>query len=257
MMRTIFLIFLTFVFSLSAYSVAADDSGVSLELRPENCLPGDVVKLDAVMKRVDFAEFKLTVPTHPSLILVAKEHNPVTFKDGFYYQTSTWVLQPTEAGEFKLEGIKLILTQEHVTTEHQLAAPLLSVQSYNTKEDSYTPELLSPSAKNTTSNTPWLLLITLSLGLGLGLIIIIFILFFIKRSKRQSIDQESTIELSLDTIYNALESNKLDTGDIEKLLEDKNIKLHSATRQALEQKAYSSSSNDAELLKIIREELNK
>ncbi len=252
-MQTIILILLTLTLKLSAYSFPVNDSAVSIELRPKHCLPGDVVKLHAEMKRSDFAEFALTVPTHPSIILVAKEHTPVTFKDGFYYQTSTWVLQPTEAGEFKLEGIKIFLTQEKITIEHAPSAPVLSVQSHNIIEDSNTPETLHPSSKNV-SPTPLGLPLALLL---LGIIFITSVLFYLKRSKPKNTDIKSSSKASLVTIYQALETNQSDTKDIEKILIDDDANLSSEIRQALEQRAYSSSSDDTKLLRIIREEINK
>lgn len=249
MMQTIFLFILL---GLSAFVTAADLSGISLELKPKHCFPGDIVKLHAHMKRADFAEFTLTVPTHPSLLYVAQEHQPVTYKDGFYSQTSTWILQPTEAGEFKLEGIKLALSQEQVTTEHLLPAPFVSVESHTVAEDSLTPEPLDPNIENVFRIPLWLLLLLLTIGL----LLLLLILFFLNRSKPHRLEVEDPAELSLETICHALESDRLDTSDIETLLADEKVNLSQTVRQALERRVYSSSSDDTELLKIVRREIN-
>jgi hypothetical protein len=233
------------------FAFANAPHGIELRLVPGSYQPGDVVEIQAEMRRADYAEFQLHVPTHPQLHFVAHTREPLRYKEGEYLQRSVLLLQPMSAGAFKLDAITASLSQGEQATEVPLPSLEFFVNSYEATDDSKELEPLPMHSFVPPGASGFLGLVVLLLGV-LGLVIWLL--------KRGSTCQADTVVHAVDTLDDL--TVLLERGDspealIERLLCRSDLSLSVELREALDAAVYANRLDAAHLLRLIREEASR
>lgn len=128
---------------LATASLQAEDlGGLSIDFTPDTAKPGDLVMLWVEMNREDYAEFKLKVPSHPQLHLVAREQIAPAHANGQYYQGERLMLQPLSSGEITLADVAVELTETSGARTVSLPAATLTVEAFEADDEAATPEAL-------------------------------------------------------------------------------------------------------------------
>ncbi len=128
---------------LATASLQAEDlGGLSIDFTPDTAKPGDLVMLWVEMNREDYAEFKLKVPSHPQLHLVAREQIAPAHANGQYYQGERLMLQPLSSGEITLANVAVELTETSGARTVSLPAATLTVEAFEADDEAATPEAL-------------------------------------------------------------------------------------------------------------------
>jgi hypothetical protein len=255
---------------LLAWAEAASE--VTLRLSEGTYRPGDVIELQAEMRRADYAEFELHVPAHDQLHFVAHTRKPVHYVGGEYVQSVLLLLQPMNVGEFELTGITVTLLEGELTTELPLPPVQLTVDSYATKDASQAlaefGEDASVAAK--TSNLIGVVVVVL--------ILLLLVVWFLVRNGKAKVEAVAGTEIDLNDLISVLEGNAPSlppceaeewprrsvalqaSGSnpamslIEQLLERTDLSLSPALREALEAAAYANRLDSAALLRLLKEE---
>eukprot|EP00919_Chromeraceae_sp_WS-2016_P039431 GHVR01094034.1.p1 GENE.GHVR01094034.1~~GHVR01094034.1.p1 ORF type:complete len:255 (-),score=9.92 GHVR01094034.1:344-1108(-) len=238
-------------FNLTAWSLDFADAGIELSIEPETCAPGDIIHLTAQMKRADYAELALKIPTHPSLHFVAQASSPITYTNGRYSQTTTWTLQPVRSDKIELANIIAEIKQgEHIET---VKLPTLSIIAQPDAEqtDNDTPMQL-PAALGTVSlpSTTWLITAFLIL-----LALTISGIAYLRRRKAQPEPLAQDPAPTLQDLLQSLESGQLPTKMIEQILANDQITLTDSIRATLERAIYASNQTPEVLLTALQKEV--
>lgn len=252
MMRPLFIVLCGWLLPLLAVADAA--SGVSLQVLEASYRPGDVVELQAQMRRAEYAEFELHVPAHDQLHFVAHTREPVRYVGGEYVQRVILLLQPMRAGAFELNAITATLLQGEQVTEVALPPVQFSVESYATEDASTQAAVLGVDVSELAQQS--------NLVAAVGVIAVAFILLvliarlFMRNRNTQSLGQ-AVIEVSLSDLIVALQAGESSATLMEQLLERSDLTLSPDLREAFESAVYADRINVAVLIQKIKEELSR
>ena len=246
MVRALFILLCGWLLPLLAFADGV--SAVTLQLVEATYRPGDVIELQAEMRRAEYAEFELHVPAHPQLHFVAHTREPVHYIGGEYVQRVLLLLQPMAAGEFELAGITASLVEGEQTTELALPPLQLTVESYAMVDESQALAEFGAGSGVLPKQVS-----LLSVTLCAVLVIYVLFWFLIRRSNTKPVEIVET-ELGLNDLIAVLEGDAPVVDLIEQLLERTDLVLSPAVREALEAAAYANRLDKAVLLRLLKEE---
>jgi hypothetical protein len=229
-------------------ALADPTQGIELRIAANDFFPGDVIEIEAEMRRSDFAEFQLHVPAHPQLHFVAQSPEPLRYFDGEYVQRSLLLLQPMMAGDFELSGITASVQQGEVVTEVALRGLNFSVNSYAAVDES---KELAPLVGSTSTALPT------SNSYGLFILLVGVVVLVVWLSLRKSHSQSEVVIAPVETIEDlaaTLERGEASVDLIERLLARSDLVIPSTLRDILEAAAYANRLDAKQLLGLIREE---
>jgi hypothetical protein len=229
-------------------AMANDPHGIELRLLPGSYHPGDVLEIEAEMRRAEYATFQLQVPHHPQLHFVAYTREPVRYANGEYQQRAQLLLQPMDAGAFELNAITASLSQGAQHTEVTLPSLQFRVDSYAASDDSL---LLQPLPSQALTPPEPSRLFEL-----LGALVALFGLGLWLRKRRQPTAAYPVLPAvqGLDALALALQRGDAPVLVMERLLCRSDLALSDALREALQAAVYAKHVDAALLLRLIREE---
>lgn len=219
---------------------------VTLRLSEEKCRPGDVIELQAEMRRADYAKFELHVPAHPQLHFVAHTREPVRYVEGEYVQREILLLQPMTAGAFELNGMTATFVEGEQMTELALPRVQLAVESYAREDASQVLAELGEDAVVPAQSLQTLTVIVVGL-------LLLLIWFLVRRTKVRP-EESTATELGLSDLIASLEAGEPAMSLIEHLLSMPDLTLPPVLRKALEAAAYAKHFDSAALLRLLKEE---
>ena len=231
---------------LPLFAFADGGSGVTLQLVEATYRPGDVIELQAEMRRSEYAEFELHVPAHPQLHFMAHTREPVRYVDGDYVQRVLLLLQPMSAGAFELDAITASVTQGEEVTEVQLPQLAFTVASYGAADVSKDLAILSEDAQAVTKRP----LLVWGLVVLVGLVGVVW---FFMRKQKPALEEHAETE-GLSDLVAALEAGAPASDLIERLLSRESLSLSSSLRESLEAAVYANRIDEAALLRQLKEE---
>lgn len=246
-MRRLFTVLWGCLLPLIAFSDAG--AGVTLRLVEDSYRPGDVVELEAEMRRSEYAEFELHVPAHAQLHFVAHTREPVRYVEGEYVQRELFVLQPMSAGEFELNSITATVTQGEVTTEVPLPSVTLTVDSYATEDPSKAVAELGMVVSSSAQKSNLIRLVVV-----IFIISVLVVCYLMRDGKTQS-PEVVVAEASLSELITVLESGASGSLMIEQLLARADLSLSSRLRAAMEASVYGNGADTKVLLGLLKEEV--
>ncbi len=221
--------------------------GIELRLVAGESRPGDVIELQAEMRRAEYAEFVLHVPAHAQLHFVAHTREPVRYVAGEYVQRELFLLQPMSAGVFELDAITASVEQGGVLTEVSLPPVQFEVLSYGAEDPSKEAAALE---MNTALRQP-VGLVGVTVGAVLFICLLVWLL--LRKAKTHAVDV-AVVQIGLSDLVAVLEAGESGSTLIEQLLERTDLSLSAALREALEAAAYANRIDDAQLLDLLRQE---
>ncbi len=110
--------------------VALAQDGLTVDLVPSEAHPGDIIRMVVSRTGEDYAEFQLDVPLIERLHLIATEQSPITYQDGHYTQSETWIFQADSSGDIPLDDVRVRLRSGKGETETRLPPMVISVVPY-------------------------------------------------------------------------------------------------------------------------------
>ena len=229
-------------------AMANDRHGIELRLLPGSYQPGDVLEIQAEMRRADYATFQLHVPTHSQLHFVAHTREPVSYAHGEYRQRTVLLLQPMAAGAFELDAITASLSQGAQHTEVTLPSLQFIVDSYAATDDSQALQSLQSqvfTAPETSRVLGLLGALLALLGLGLWL-----------RKRRQPTAAGLVLPAvdGLGELAIALQRGDAPVALMERLLCRPDLSLSETLRAALQAAVYANRLDVSQLSRLVREE---
>ena len=246
-MRGVFILLCSCLLPLFAF--ADGDSDVTLRLVEATYRPGDVIELQAEMRRSEYAEFELHVPAQPQLHFMAHTREPVRYVDGHYVQRVLLLLQPMGAGAFELDAVTASVQQGEAVTVVQLPSLAFSVASYGAEDASKDLAVLLEDAP-VVAKRPLLVW-----GLAVLVGMIGFVWFFMRKQKPMVEEYADTEGLS--DLVVALDAGTPASDLIERLLSRDALALSSSLRESLEAAVYANRIDEAALLRQLKEEVKR
>lgn len=222
-------------------------SGIELRLVAGESRPGDVIELQAEMRRAEYAEFVLHVPAHAQLHFVAHTREPVRYVEGEYVQRELFLLQPMRAGVFELDAITATIEQGGVATEVSLPPVQFEVLSYGAED---TSKVAAQLAETSLLSQP---ASVVGVTIGAVLFLSLLVWLFLRKAKEQPMDV-AVADVSLNDLITVLEAGESGSTLMEQLLERTDLSLSAVLREALEAAAYANRIDDAQLLNLLRQE---
>jgi xanthosine utilization system XapX-like protein len=233
---------------LPLLALADDAQSVSLQLVEGMYQPGDVIELHAEMRRAEYAEFELHVPADAQLHFVAHTRGPVGYVEGVYVQSVLLLLQPMNAGEFKLSEITATLEEGGVSTEVALPSVQFTVASYAAEDSSKALAALTNAALMTPKAS------VLLFAIVAGLVVLILVVWILLRKPKPAV-VEVAETVSLSDLVVVLAAGEPAVALIERLLGSTEVSMSPRLREHLEAAAYANRINTADLLRALKEEV--
>jgi hypothetical protein len=251
-------------------------AGIELRLVADESRPGDVIELQAELRRAEYAEFVLHVPAHAQLHFVAHTLEPVRYVEGEYVQRELFLLQPMSAGVFELNAITATVEAGGVATEVSLPPVQFEVLSYGAED---TSKEAAELGMNAALRQP-VGLVGVTVGAVLFICLLVWLL--LRKAKTHPVDV-AVVQIGLSDLVAVLEGNApslpLGEADVwkrqsvgsesvaslgtlqarasglaEQLLGRSDLSLSAVLREALETAAYANRIDVAQLLDLLRKE---
>jgi len=224
---------------------AAAAPEITLQWSAKECLPGDVVTLQARMTNGNVGGFDLKLPNDEAIEWVAHERGPLIYQSGVYSQEDTVVAQPTHPGKIILKGLHAVIRDGDKSSDEILSAPSLVVGSFGEVADDFTPEPLPVQAVKPKTVGAW--------WLWLGVVIAgLCALLFLRRRKPHEVAVEPGTQPVLEELGEILENEELPEVRMEQFLEQRSAELSVELREALEAAVYGRTM-DREALRVVLE----
>ncbi len=269
---------------LPLFAIASSAPEVVLCLVDGSYRPGDMLKLQAEMRGVDYAEFELHVPANPQCHFVSQTREPVRYVEGVYVQRVLLQLQPLSAGDFELNDITVTIAQGGVVRDVALPPVSFTVVSYAAEDTSEAAAELGAGASLLAQASNNLRIIIAVL------FIVLMVVWWLLRKVNAKPVKTAEIELGLSDLIVALEGNapsfppceaderkRRSVGSksvaalgtfhgsselssmmiAEQLLERADPSMSSALRENLEAAVYANRLDSGVLLKLLREEVQR
>lgn len=223
---------------------------ISVTLSPEECAPGDQVRLSFQLESKVFTEMVVAFINPEGIHPVATEKRPIEFNQQtqLYEQNENWIVQAMHSGEFLFS--ELVVTLEGlVDFEPIKIEPIqLTVTGYTETEDSPTPEAWPTYLENHKPTYRWLW--------GAVIIAICFAFYRLILSKKKLglVQQDVTYEDPLSLISHRLRCGEFPASIISSWLETDDAQGKHALRTSLQQALYSKTFDREALLKYLDKE---
>lgn len=222
---------------------------ISVTLSPEECAPGDLVRLRFHLESKVFTEMLVTFLNPEGIHLVATEKRPIEFnpQTQFYEQNENWIVQAMHSGEFLFS--ELVVTLEGlVDVEPIKIEPIqLTVTGYAETEDSTTPEVWPTYLENHKPTSRWLW--------GAVIIAICFAFYRLIQSKKKvGLMQQAVAEDPLSQISRRLRCGDFPADTIDSWLKTDDAQGKLALRASLEQALYAKTYDRDTLLEHLDKE---
>ena len=223
---------------------------VCMTLSPQECTPGDLVRLKFHLESEVFTEMMVSYLSPEGIHPVDIEKRPIEFNPHSqrYEQEEDWIIQAMHSGEFLFS--ELILTLEGLTDIEPIKMePIrLSVTGFTEIEDSVTPEAWPTYIKKQQPIYPWLW--------GTAMIPICFAFYrLIQRKKKLGLmQQDLTNEDPLSHISYRLRCGDFPANTIESWLKTDDAQVKLALRASLEQALYAKTYDRNALLALLDKE---
>jgi hypothetical protein len=213
--------------------------------------PGDVIELQAEMRRAEYAELSLHVPAHAQLHFVAHTREPVRYVEGEYVQRELLLLQPMNAGVFELSAITATLEHSGAVTEVPLPPVQFTVDSYAAVDASQEAAALGVNASVPPQSSNLVGMIV-----GVVLLLCLLVWFLARKAKVKPLESTESV-VGLSDLITVLEAGESGSALIEHLLERTDLSLSPFLRQDLEAAAYADRIDVAALLQQLKEEVSR
>lgn len=207
---------------------------ISVTLSPEECEPGDLVRLSFLLKSEAFTEMVVTFLNPEGIQQVATEKRPIEFNPQTqrYEQKEHWIVQAMHSGEFLFSELMVTL-EGLVDVEPIKIEPIqLTATGYNETEDSLTPEAWPTYLDNKQPTSRWIW------GAVIIAICFAFYRLILSKKKVELMQQEVTEEDPLSQISRRLRCGDFPANTIESWLKTDDAQGKHALRTSLEQALY-------------------
>ena len=207
---------------------------ISVTLSPEECAPGDQVRLSIQLESKVFTEMVVAFINPEGIHPVATEKRPIEFnqRTQLYEQNENWIIQAMHSGEFLFS--ELVVTLEGlVDFEPIKIEPIqLTVTGYNETEDSLTPEAWPTYLDNQQPTSRWIW------GAVIIAICFAFYRLILSKKKVELMQQEVTEEDPLSQISRRLRCGDFPANTIASWLETDDAQGQHVLRTSLQQALY-------------------
>ena len=207
---------------------------ISVTLSPEECAPGDQVRLSIQLESKVFTEMVVAFINPEGIHPVATEKRPIEFnqRTQLYEQNENWIIQAMHSGEFLFS--ELVVTLEGlVDFEPIKIEPIqLTVTGYNETEDSLTPEAWPTYLDNQQPTSRWIW------GAVIIAICFAFYRLILSKKKVELMQQEVTEEEPLSQISRRLRCGDFPANTIASWLETDDAQGKHVLRTSLQQALY-------------------
>ena len=218
--------------TLPLYSVLAQE--ISVTLSPEECAPGDLVRLSFELESETFTEMTIGYLSPEGIHPVVTEKRPIEFNSQTqrYEQKEYWILQAMHSGEFLFSNLMVTLDGLADIKPIKIEPIRLSVTGFARTEDSATPEAWPPYLEDQAPISRWFWAVVM--------IPICFAFYQLIQSKKKGklMQQDLTTEEPLSLISHRLRCGEFPANAIESWLETDDAQGKHALRTSLQQALY-------------------
>ena len=223
---------------------------ISVTLSPEECSPGDLVRLSFQLESDAFTEMVVTKLSPEGIHSVVTEKRPIEFNPQTqrYEQNENWILQAMHSGEFLFTEL-LVTLEGLVDVEPVKIEPIqLTVTGYTETEDGPTPEAWPTYLENEQPTSRWLW------GAVIIAICIAFYRLIQSEKKVGLVQRDVTDEDPLSLIIHRLRCGEFPANTIESWLETDDAQDKQVLRASLQQALYAKTYDRDALLEHLNKE---
>ena len=234
--------------TLPLYSLLAQE--ITITLSPEECAPGDLVRLSFELESEVFTEMTISYLSPEGIHPIVTEKRPIEFNPQTqrYEQKEYWILQAMHSGEFLFS--ELIATLEGLADIETIKIePIrLTVTRFIETEDSAAPEAWPPYLEDQPPISRWFW--------AAVMIPICFAFYLLIKSEKKGklMQQDLTNEDPLSHISHRLHHGEFPANAIESWLETGDAKGNHALRTSLQQALYAKTYDREALLEHLDKE---
>ena len=218
--------------TLPLYSVLAQE--ISVTLSPEECAPGDLVRLSFELESETFTEMTIGYLSPEGIHPVVTEKRPIEFisQTQRYEHKADWILRAMHSGEFLFSNLMVTLDGLADIKPIKIEPIRLSVTGFARTEDSATPEAWPPYLEDQAPISRWFWAVVM--------IPICFAFYQLIQSKKKGklMQQDLTTEDPLSLISHRLRCGEFPANAIESWLETDDAQGKHALRTSLQQALY-------------------
>ena len=208
---------------------------IYVTLSPEECAPGDLVRLSFQLESEAFTEMVVNKLRPEGIHPVVTEKIPIEFNSQTqrYEQKEYWILQAMHSGEFLFSDLMVTLDGLADIKPIKMEPIRLSVTGFIETEDSATPEAWPPYLEDQAPISRWFW--------AAVMIPICFAFYRLIQSKKKGehMQQDLTTEDPLSLISHRLRCGEFPANAIESWLETDDAHGKHALRTSLQQALYS------------------
>lgn len=219
--------------TLPLYSLLAKE--ITMTLSPEECAPGDLVRLSFELESETFSEMTIGYLSPEGIHPVVTEKRPIEFNSQTqrYEQKEYWILQAMYSGEFLFSDLMVTLDGLADIKPIKMEPIRLSVTGFIETEDSANPEAWPPYLEDQPPISRWFW--------AAVMIPIYFAFYRLIQSKKKGeiMQQDLTNEDPLSHISHRLRCGEFPANAIESWLQTDDAHGKHALRTSLQQALYS------------------
>ena len=218
--------------TLPLCSVLAQE--ITMTLSPEECAPGDLVRLSFLLESEAFTEMAISYLSPEGIHPVVTEKRPIEFNPQTqrYEQTEYWIVQAMHSGEFLFSDLTITLEGLIELEPIKMEPMRLRVTGFTEAEDSATPETWPADLEKQEPSSFWLW--------GILIIVLCFAFYRLLQSKNKVVlmQQAITDEDLLNHISRRLHCGEFPANTIESWLKTDAAEAKRALRVSFEQALY-------------------
>ena len=234
--------------TLPLYSLLAQE--ITMTLSPEECAPGDLVRLSFELESETFTEMTIGYLSPEGIHPVVTEKRPIEFNSQTqrYEQKEYWILQAMHSGEFLFSDLMVTLDGLADIKPIKMRPIRLSVTGSAKTEDSATPEAWPQYLEDQTPISRWFW--------AAVMIPICFAFYRFIQSKKKSklMQKDLSIEDPLSLISHRLRCGEFPANTIGSWLETDDALGKGALRKSLQQALYAKTYDREALLEHLDKE---
>ena len=234
--------------TLPLYSLLAQE--ITMTLSPEECAPGDLVRLSFKLESETFTEMTIGYRSPEGIHPVVTEKRPIEFNSQTqcYEQKEYWILQAMHSGEFLFSDLMVTLDGLADIKPIKMKPIRLSVTGFAKTEDSATPEAWPPYLEDQAPISRWFW--------AAVMIPICFAFYRLIQSKKRGklMQKDLIIEDPLSLISHRLRCGEFPANAIESWLETEDAMGKHALRKSLQHALYAKTYDREALLEHLDKE---
>ena len=234
--------------TLPLYSLLAQE--ITMTLSPEECAPGDLVRLSFELESETFTEMTIGYRSPEGIHPVVTEKRPIEFNSQTqcYEQKEYWILQAMHSGEFLFSDLMVTLDGLADIKPIKMKPIRLSVTGFAKTEDSATPEAWPPYLEDQGPISRWFW--------AAVMIPICFAFYRLIQSKKMGklMQKDPVIEDPLSLISHRLRCGEFPANAIESWLETDDAMSKHALRKSLQHALYAKTYDREALLEHLDKE---